>query len=422
MPLETWFYPTGRDFSDNGRDSVEGIGTSRFLSITYTPSIISGFPALSIYHSPLIQDNSSPSFVISSDINVLGDSFNIQRQSVGNFLTFYFEGSEALRISESGSIYSEGSISGDSVEIPVGNQTLDLEQGQFFYSVPDQNATWITSGGREGLLIYLQVDNTANKTITFGTGFVDVDAITETGIQNKLLYYDLVAVAWREIATGGGGGGGTPGGSDTQIQFNDGGALGGDADLTWNKTTNVLMVAGYLAIPKITAKDNNGLILHEDSDTYGITIEDDGDIIIKLGDNAGAKIVTIRDSDGNPVIKINSNGGIVSYSEIGYNAIVDNGNSGSSKTIDWTKGNKQAITTTDNCTLTFTAPTGPCNLQLKIIHNNSAAAYIYTYPGSVIWANNVKYATRNVANFVDIVSLFYDGTYYWTMGNPFKGV
>lgn len=40
------------------------------------------------------------------------------------------------------------------------------------------------------------------------------------------------------------GGSGTPGGSNTQIQFNDSSAFGGDADLTWNKTTNVLGVTG----------------------------------------------------------------------------------------------------------------------------------------------------------------------------------
>ena len=40
------------------------------------------------------------------------------------------------------------------------------------------------------------------------------------------------------------GGGGTPGGSDTQVQFNDGGSFGGDAGLTYNKTTDKLTVAG----------------------------------------------------------------------------------------------------------------------------------------------------------------------------------
>jgi len=44
----------------------------------------------------------------------------------------------------------------------------------------------------------------------------------------------------------GGGGGGTPGGSDTQVQFNDGGTFGGDAGLTYNKTTDELTLAGDL--------------------------------------------------------------------------------------------------------------------------------------------------------------------------------
>ena len=39
-----------------------------------------------------------------------------------------------------------------------------------------------------------------------------------------------------------------PAGSNTQIQFNDSGALGGDADFTWNKTTNVQTVAGVIEL------------------------------------------------------------------------------------------------------------------------------------------------------------------------------
>ena len=38
--------------------------------------------------------------------------------------------------------------------------------------------------------------------------------------------------------------GGSPGGSTTQVQFNNAGAFGGDADLTWNSTTNVLGITG----------------------------------------------------------------------------------------------------------------------------------------------------------------------------------
>lgn len=46
------------------------------------------------------------------------------------------------------------------------------------------------------------------------------------------------------LAQNGGGGSSTsPGGSDTQIQFNDGGAFGGSAGLTWNKSTSLLTAA-----------------------------------------------------------------------------------------------------------------------------------------------------------------------------------
>ena len=40
------------------------------------------------------------------------------------------------------------------------------------------------------------------------------------------------------------GGGGTPGGSTTQLQFNDGGAFGGDSGLTFDKTAKTLNVTG----------------------------------------------------------------------------------------------------------------------------------------------------------------------------------
>jgi hypothetical protein len=47
-----------------------------------------------------------------------------------------------------------------------------------------------------------------------------------------------------EVGAAGGGGSTSPGGSTTQVQFNDAGAFAGDADLTWDKTTNVLGITG----------------------------------------------------------------------------------------------------------------------------------------------------------------------------------
>jgi hypothetical protein len=55
-------------------------------------------------------------------------------------------------------------------------------------------------------------------------------------------------------ATGGGG----VAGSDTQVQFNDGGVLAGDATLTWNKTTRKLNVGDEDVTSYITGPDGSG--------------------------------------------------------------------------------------------------------------------------------------------------------------------
>jgi len=61
---------------------------------------------------------------------------------------------------------------------------------------------------------------------------------------------------------GGGGGSGTPGGSDTQVQFNDGGSFGGDAGLTYNKTSNELTAGsfsgGASALTSLNINGTNG--------------------------------------------------------------------------------------------------------------------------------------------------------------------
>ena len=43
----------------------------------------------------------------------------------------------------------------------------------------------------------------------------------------------------------------TPGGSDTYVQFNDSGVFGGDAGMTYNKTTDALTLVGYLVSPSV---------------------------------------------------------------------------------------------------------------------------------------------------------------------------
>lgn len=64
-----------------------------------------------------------------------------------------------------------------------------------------------------------------------------------------LLIFDADTNTLKKVAPtnlGISGGGGSPGGSDTQIQFNDGGSFAGDSGLTFNKTTDSLTIAGVI--------------------------------------------------------------------------------------------------------------------------------------------------------------------------------
>ena len=88
-----------------------------------------------------------------------------------------------------------------------------------------------------------------------------------------------------------GGGGGTPGGSDTQVQFNDGGStFGGDVDFTYNKTTNALSVGRIYTL-------SDGLMLG--SSTVGPTLtasSNSANASVKLSSNSDGTVA------GGPVI------------------------------------------------------------------------------------------------------------------------
>jgi hypothetical protein len=104
-----------------------------------------------------------------------------------------------------------------------------------------------------------------------------------------------------EVSTGGGGG--TPGGSDTQIQFNDSSAFGGDADLVWNKTTNVLGVTGDVnlidggsfttTLQTITPTAARTISLPDATGTVALVAGSSGQLLYNsAGVNAGASTLT----------------------------------------------------------------------------------------------------------------------------------
>lgn len=58
----------------------------------------------------------------------------------------------------------------------------------------------------------------------------------------------------------GGGGGGSPGGADTEIQYNDDGAFGGDASLTWAALDSLLTTPKFSADIAGSSLQDEGII------------------------------------------------------------------------------------------------------------------------------------------------------------------
>lgn len=129
-----------------------------------------------------------------------------------------------------------------------------------------------------------------------------------------------------------------------------------------------------------------------------------------------ASTIVKRDASGNFAAGAVTTSGITTTTAQ-FASVVDNGNSGATHTIDWTLGPRQKITTNASCVLTFTAPTGPTNLLLKIVHEASATAYTYTWPVAVKWQGGVAAVTTDTSGAVDLVSCFYDGVAYYCVGN-----
>jgi hypothetical protein len=95
----------------------------------------------------------------------------------------------------------------------------------------------------------------------------------------------------------------TPGGSTTQVQFNDGGAFGGDADLTYDKTTNVLTNRGDInlddggsfttTVQCVTPTANRTLSFPDATGTVALVAGSSGQVVWNnAGAYAGASTLT----------------------------------------------------------------------------------------------------------------------------------
>ena len=166
-----------------------------------------------------------------------------------------------------------------------------------------QNQYALTSSG-ESILISpslgvntgsIDISEASNGNITIsphGTGKIDLDGLlwpNTDGTANQVLATDgSGTLSFTDM----GGGGGTPGGSDTQIQYNNGGSFGGISSFTYDDTASsekfVIQASSNQELVRITQTGSGDAFVVEDAanpDSTRFTINNAGRVGIGVAPN-----------------------------------------------------------------------------------------------------------------------------------------
>lgn len=150
----------------------------------------------------------------------------------------------------------------------IGVSSIDLETPTRIAVNPVTNAMLIDGASLDGRFVKLNNANAFNDYVWPNADGNASDVLTTDGNGN---------LSWAA-----GGGGGTPGGSDTQVQFNDGGNFGGDSGFTFNKTTNAVTIG--------VASGGTGSVI--------LTGTTSGAVTLSVADAAGTWTMKLPTTDG----------------------------------------------------------------------------------------------------------------------------
>lgn len=139
-----------------------------------------------------------------------------------------------------------------SISAATGDIVLSSATGATLEVTGNANVTTIVNGNSNISVnangdVTTSVAGVANVMVVSNNGATVFGNVAVTGIKTDNIYH-ANGTAWSF--------GGNPGGSNTQLQFNDSSSFGGSANLTFNSSTNTLVLAGTANVTSLNTTGN----------------------------------------------------------------------------------------------------------------------------------------------------------------------
>lgn len=288
-------------------------------------------------------------------------------------------------------------------------------------TVPYTNGTAVTITGANGA----NANSIVNGQTFYMTLAVDfatsgnVQLYTDSGRTTAAIGTNLgastpnVAIA-TSVISGAGGGTGVAGGSSGSVQFNNSGVLDGDADFTWNLTTNVLSINGNANAGNLNATSSvvaSTLISNVATGTAPLTV------------TSTTRVANLNVAYANVADHINT--AVVSSGT--YYPILANATSGN--VADGANANLVFNAATGNLSATILNATGNIrganldtagNVTASRLISNVATGTAPLTVTSTTRVANLSVAYANVADFISVADVT-TGTFYPVLANAASG-